>query len=115
MKKVGIIGWRGMVGSVLVDRMRAERDFDLIEPVFFSTTQAGGSGPQIGKATRASRTTRAILEALAAMDILISCQGGDYTSRDLPEAARCRLERLLDRRGQDAAYERRCGDRPRSR
>ncbi|MGH8660425.1 MAG: aspartate-semialdehyde dehydrogenase, partial [Burkholderiales bacterium] len=49
MKKVGFIGWRGMVGSVLMERMRAERDFDLIEPVFYSTSQAGGRGPAIGR------------------------------------------------------------------
>ena len=84
MKKVGIIGWRGMVGSVLVDRMRAERDFDLIEPVFFSTTQAGGKGPQVGKATAPVGDARAP-EALAAMEILISCQGGDYTSEIYPK------------------------------
>ena len=84
MKKVGIIGWRGMVGSVLVDRMRAERDFDLIEPVFFSTTQAGGKGPQVGKATAPVGDARDP-EALAAMEILISCQGGDYTSEIYPK------------------------------
>ena len=49
MLRVGIIGWRGMVGSVLVQRMREERDFDHVEPVFFSTSQAGGPGPSIGK------------------------------------------------------------------
>jgi aspartate-semialdehyde dehydrogenase len=84
MKKVGIIGWRGMVGSVLVDRMRAERDFDLIEPVFFSTTQAGGNAPQIGKATAPVGDARD-LDALAAMEILISCQGSDYTSAIYPK------------------------------
>ena len=84
MKKVGIIGWRGMVGSVLVDRMRAERDFDLIEPVFFSTTQAGGAGPQIGKAAPLVGNARD-LKALAAMDILISSQGSDYTSEIYPK------------------------------
>ena len=51
MLRVGIVGWRGMVGSVLVQRMREERDFDHVEPVFFSTSQAGGQGPAIGKAT----------------------------------------------------------------
>ena len=84
MKNVGIIGWRGMVGSVLVDRMRAERDFDLVEPVFFSTTQAGGNGPQIGKATAPVADARD-LKALAAMEILVSCQGGDYTSEIYPK------------------------------
>ena len=84
MKNVGIIGWRGMVGSVLVDRMRAERDFDLVEPVFFSTTQAGGNGPPIGKATAPVADARD-LKALAAMEILVSCQGGDYTSEIYPK------------------------------
>lgn len=83
MKKVGLIGWRGMVGSVLVDRMRAERDFDLIEPVFFSTSRIGGEGPQIGKESPPVGDARE-LKALAAMDILISCQGGDYTSEIYP-------------------------------
>jgi aspartate-semialdehyde dehydrogenase len=84
MKRVGIIGWRGMVGSVLVERMRAESDFDLIEPVFFSTTQAGGSGPQIGKVIAPVGDARDI-KALAAMDVLISCQGSDYTSQIYPQ------------------------------
>jgi aspartate-semialdehyde dehydrogenase len=84
MKKVGIIGWRGMVGSVLVERMRAERDFDLIEPLFFSTTQTGGKGPQIGKETPVVGDARD-LKTLAAMDILISCQGGDYTAEIYPK------------------------------
>jgi aspartate-semialdehyde dehydrogenase len=51
MLRVGIVGWRGMVGSVLVQRMREEKDFDHVEPVFFSTSQAGGKGPDIGKGT----------------------------------------------------------------
>ena len=49
MTEVGIIGWRGMVGSVLIERMRAERDFDLVQPVFFSTSRAGAQGPDIGR------------------------------------------------------------------
>ena len=83
MKKVGLIGWRGMVGSVLVQRMRAERDFDLIEPVFFSTSQAGGKGPPIGTDTPPVKDARALNE-LGATDILISCQGGDYTKEIHP-------------------------------
>src|SRR3954468_9897855 len=81
---VGIIGWRGMVGSVLVQRMREERDFDLIDPVFFSTSQAGAAGPDIGKRTPAVKDARAIAE-LTAMDVLISCQGGEYTSEIYPK------------------------------
>jgi aspartate-semialdehyde dehydrogenase len=81
---VGIIGWRGMVGSVLVQRMREERDFDLIDPVFFSTSQAGATGPDIGKRTPAVKDARAIAE-LTAMDVLISCQGGEYTTDIYPK------------------------------
>ena len=76
---VGIIGWRGMVGSVLVQRMREERDFDLVDPVFFSTSQAGATGPEIGKRTPAVKDANDVRE-LAAMDVLISCQGGEYTA-----------------------------------
>ncbi len=84
MKRVGIVGWRGMVGSVLVQRMREERDFELIEPVFFSTSQAGGNGPDIGKPVQPLADARSI-EALAAMEIIISCQGGDYTNEVFPK------------------------------
>ena len=83
MKRVGLIGWRGMVGSVLMQRMQAERDFDLIDPVFFSTSQAGGMGPAIGRDRPAVKDARK-LDELAAMDILISCQGGDYTNEIHP-------------------------------
>ena len=76
---VGIIGWRGMVGSVLTQRMREERDFDLVDPVFFSTSQAGATGPEIGKRTPAVKDANEVRE-LAAMDVLISCQGGEYTA-----------------------------------
>ena len=84
MIPVGLIGWRGMVGSVLIERMRAERDFDLIEPAFFSTTQAGGKGPAIGKDVAPVGDARD-LKALAANDILISCQGSDYTGEVYPK------------------------------
>jgi len=84
MKKVGIIGWRGMVGSVLVERMLAERDFDLIAPTFFSTSQAGGKGLAIGRDTGPVADANSI-DALAKMDILISCQGGDYTNAIFPK------------------------------
>jgi aspartate-semialdehyde dehydrogenase len=77
--QVGIIGWRGMVGSVLVQRMREERDFDLIDPVFFSTSQAGATGPDVGKTVPAVKNALDIA-ALSAMDVLISCQGGEYTA-----------------------------------
>jgi aspartate-semialdehyde dehydrogenase len=81
--KVGLIGWRGMVGSVLVQRMRAERDFDVIDPVFFSTSQAGGAAPEIGRPAPAVKDAKDVRE-LAACDVLISCQGGDYTTEIRP-------------------------------
>jgi len=80
---VGIIGWRGMVGSVLVQRMREERDFEHIDPVFFSTSQAGAAAPEIGKRVPAVKDA-SDLGALSANDVLISCQGGDYTSEIYP-------------------------------
>jgi aspartate-semialdehyde dehydrogenase len=83
MRRVGLIGWRGMVGSVLVDRMREEGDFALIEPVFFSTSQAGGRGPDIGREVEPVRDAHD-LAALEGCDLLISCQGGDYTSATHP-------------------------------
>jgi aspartate-semialdehyde dehydrogenase len=78
MIRVGIIGWRGMVGSVLLERMRQERDFELIEPVFFSTSQAGGAAPATGHPAAAVQDANDIA-ALAALPILICTQGGDYT------------------------------------
>jgi len=75
---VGIIGWRGMVGSVLVERMLLERDFDVIDPRFFSTSQAGGKSPDIGRNLPVVGDANSVDE-LKAADILISCQGGDYT------------------------------------
>jgi aspartate-semialdehyde dehydrogenase len=80
---VGLIGWRGMVGSVLVQRMREERDFDLIDPVFFSTSQTGAKAPEVGKAAPAVKDAKD-LKALTACDVLISCQGGDYTTEIHP-------------------------------
>jgi aspartate-semialdehyde dehydrogenase len=83
MLRVGIVGWRGMVGSVLVQRMREERDFDHVEPVFFSTSQAGGKGPQIGRDVEAVKDANDIA-ALKALPVIISCQGGDYTNDVYP-------------------------------
>jgi aspartate-semialdehyde dehydrogenase len=82
--RVGLIGWRGMVGSVLMQRMQAERDFDLFEPVFFSTSQVGGAAPNIGKDVLPLQDAYAI-ETLRGLDAIISCQGGDYTKRVFPE------------------------------
>ncbi|MBI3935711.1 MAG: aspartate-semialdehyde dehydrogenase [Betaproteobacteria bacterium] len=81
--RVGLIGWRGMVGSVLMRRMQAERDFERIDPVFFSTSQAGARGPEIGREIPPLRDAHRIDE-LAAMDVLVSCQGGDYTNAIYP-------------------------------
>ena len=84
MLRVGIVGWRGMVGSVLVQRMREERDFDHVEPVFFSTSQAGGKGPVVGKAS-APVQDAFDLKALGALPVIIACQGGDYTNEVHPK------------------------------
>jgi aspartate-semialdehyde dehydrogenase len=83
MKRVGLVGWRGMVGSVLMGRMRQERDFDHIEPVFFTTSNVGGQGPAIGKDVPPLRDAKRIDE-LKTMDIIVTCQGGDYTSEIFP-------------------------------
>ncbi|HVK54758.1 MAG TPA: aspartate-semialdehyde dehydrogenase [Burkholderiales bacterium] len=84
MKRVGLVGWRGMVGSVLMQRMQEEGDFTHIDPVFFTTSQVGGAGPKIGKDTPPLKDARSIAE-LKAMDIIISCQGGDYTNEIFPK------------------------------
>jgi aspartate-semialdehyde dehydrogenase len=84
MLRIGIVGWRGLVGSVLVQRMREERDFDHVEPVFFSTSQAGGKGPQIGRDVEAVKSAHD-LAALKALPVIISCQGGDYTNEIYPK------------------------------
>ena len=77
--RVGFVGWRGMVGSVLLARMRAERDFELIEPVFFSTSQAGGAAPDVGRSVPPLADARD-LRAFAGLDAIVSCQGGEYTA-----------------------------------
>ena len=82
--KVGFVGWRGMVGSVLLQRMQEERDFDLIEAEFFTTSQVGARGPAISGQGQALRDARSIDE-LARMDTIISCQGGDYTNDMHPQ------------------------------
>src|SRR3954468_805381 len=84
MLRVGIVGWRGMVGSVLVQRMREERDFDHVEPAFFSTSQAGGKGPGIGKDTGPVGNANDI-DALKKLAVIVSCQGGDYTNDVYPK------------------------------
>ncbi|WP_439214154.1 aspartate-semialdehyde dehydrogenase [Duffyella gerundensis] len=84
MKSVGLIGWRGMVGSVLMQRMTEERDFDVIRPVFFSTSQHGEAAPQIGGQSTGTLQDAFDIEALRALDIIITCQGGDYTNDVYP-------------------------------
>lgn len=79
MMKVGFVGWRGMVGSVLMERMRAENDFEKIDPVFFTTSQAGQPAPNVGKGESVLIDARDVSE-LAKMDVIVTCQGGDYTT-----------------------------------
>ena len=78
MKNLGLIGWRGMVGSVLMQRMREEKDFDLVKPVFFTTSQTGQAAPNVGQGESLLKDANDI-SALSEMDIIITCQGGDYT------------------------------------
>ena len=80
----GLVGWRGMVGSVLIDRMQAEGDFELIEPVFFSTSNAGGQAPAQAK-NETTLQDAFDIEALKKCDIILSTQGGDYTSEVFPK------------------------------
>lgn len=77
--RVGFVGWRGMVGSVLMQRMQEERDFALIEPEFFTTSNVGGAPPSVGKSAPALKRADDIA-ALAALDVVVTCQGGDYTN-----------------------------------
>ena len=80
----GLVGWRGMVGSVLMGRMIEEKDFDLIEPVFFSTSNAGAAAPAMAKNEKALKDAHDI-EALKKCDIIITAQGGDYTTEVFPK------------------------------
>ncbi len=83
MLKVGLVGWRGMVGSVLMDRMRAENDFALIEPAFFTTSNVGGTAPKEAQGTPLKDAKD--IAALAQMDVILTCQGGDYTTEIYPQ------------------------------
>jgi aspartate-semialdehyde dehydrogenase len=82
--KVGIVGWRGMVGSVLMERMAAERDFELFEPVFFSTSNAGGAAPKVARAQPTLKSAGSI-DDLKACDTIVTCQGGDWTNDVYPK------------------------------
>jgi len=84
MQLVGIVGWRGMVGSVLMDRMKEEKDFEHFEPVFFSTSNAGGSAPSMARNETALKDAYDI-EALKRCDIILTAQGGDYTNEVFPK------------------------------
>ncbi|MES2073609.1 MAG: aspartate-semialdehyde dehydrogenase [Pseudomonadota bacterium] len=84
MKLVGLVGWRGMVGSVLLQRMQEEGDFAHIEPVFFSTSNTGGTAPAMAKNEKTLKDANDI-DALKKCDIIITCQGGDYTTEIFPK------------------------------
>ncbi len=84
MLKVGFVGWRGMVGSVLMQRMVEENDFAHIEPQFFTTSQIGGNAPNIGRGSAPLKDATSIAD-LKVMDVILSCQGGDYTSETFPK------------------------------
>jgi len=84
MMKVGLVGWRGMVGSVLMGRMREEHDFDHIEPVFFTTSNVGGKSPDIGREVPPLKDASSI-DDLKRCDVIITCQGGDYTQDVYPK------------------------------
>jgi aspartate-semialdehyde dehydrogenase len=81
---VGLVGWRGMVGSVLIERMQAQGDFALIEPVFFTTSNVGGQAPSFAKNETKLLDAKDI-NALSKCDIIITCQGGDYTNEIFPK------------------------------
>jgi aspartate-semialdehyde dehydrogenase len=84
MKRVGLVGWRGMVGSVLLQRMRDEHDFDHIEPTFFTTSNVGGRAPAVGRGDPGPLKDARSVADLQAMDVIITCQGGDYTNEIYP-------------------------------
>ncbi len=86
MKKVGMVGWRGMVGSVLMERMMAEKDFHRFTPVFFTTSQIGQKAPDVGISCPALMDAHDV-DALMALDIIVSCQGGSYTEAIRPKLA----------------------------
>ena len=85
MKKLGLVGWRGMVGSVLMQRMVEERDFDYVEPVYFSTSSVGGKVPNLGGKDGGVLHDARSIDMLKQMDIIITCQGGDYTKEIFPK------------------------------
>src|SRR5512140_3111630 len=84
MMRVGFIGWRGMVGSVLMGRMKEEEDFNIVDPVFFTTSNVGGKGPAIGKDVPALKDAKNV-DDLKTLDAIVSCQGGEYTTELYPK------------------------------
>jgi aspartate-semialdehyde dehydrogenase len=82
--KLGIVGWRGMVGSVLMDRMSAEKDFERVDTTFFSTSNAGGAAPAVPRAQKSLKNADDIT-ALSEQDVVITCQGSDYTKENYPK------------------------------
>ena len=84
MRRVGLVGWRGMVGSVLLQRMREEHDFDHIEPTFFTTSNVGGRAPELGRGDPGPLKDARSVADLQTMDVIITCQGGDYTNEIYP-------------------------------
>jgi aspartate-semialdehyde dehydrogenase len=84
MLRIGLVGWRGMVGSVLMDRMRQEQDFKGFEPIFFTTSNVGGKGPDVGLEIPPLKDAFDI-KLLSSMDIILTCQGGDYTKNVYPQ------------------------------
>ncbi len=85
MQNVGFIGWRGMVGSVLMDRMQEENDFANINPVFFTTSQAGQNAPVFGGKQAGELKDAFDIAELQKLDIIVTCQGGDYTNEVYPK------------------------------
>ncbi|MDR0769870.1 MAG: aspartate-semialdehyde dehydrogenase [Burkholderiales bacterium] len=84
MKRIGFVGWRGMVGSVLMARMREENDFNGLEPTFFTTSNVGGAAPEVGVAAPPLKDA-ADIAALSEMEAIVTCQGGDYTNEVYPK------------------------------
>ena len=114
MLRVGFVGWRGMVGSVLMGRMLEENDFKGFEAEFFSTTQMGKAGPDVGMDTPPVKDAYDI-EALFSLDIIVTCQGGAYSKQVHPDLMQGGLERVLDRFRIHLQAERRQHHRPGSR
>jgi len=84
MKRIGFVGWRGMVGSVLMSRMREEKDFEGLMPVFFTTSNVGGEAPRVGVEVPPLKDAFDI-KALSEMEAIVTCQGGDYTNEVHPQ------------------------------